>query len=144
MLYPFPYLNKHPFCRQHKKTAAPSPSPIQTILSAPESHRNQLLSSRARKINFHFRRSGITPCPEDESILCYDSIVNEKKHFVNFAVYKMLTLLISVPGGRFPRAWLQPPHFASLRCGVFSSCYSRRSRRLPLQSTKYPTIHNVL
>lgn len=31
-----------------KKMAAPSPSPIQTILSALESHQNQLLRSRAK------------------------------------------------------------------------------------------------
>ncbi len=65
--------------------AAPSPSPIQTILSAPESHQNQLLRSRAKNRNlFHFRRSGITPCPEDESILSYTPIVSKKNCFVNY------------------------------------------------------------
>src|SRR5690606_20555209 len=43
--------------------------------------------------------------------------------------------LISASGGRFPPAWPQPPHVATLRGGVFGSCYSRRSRRPPLQST---------
>lgn len=65
--------------------AAPSPSPIQTLLSALESHQNQLLRSRAknRKL-FYFRRSGITPCPEDESIFSYIHIVAQKSDFVNY------------------------------------------------------------
>ena len=69
------------------------------------------------------------------------------------------TSLISVPGGRFPRALpkvrkdivqsFPPPR---LRCGVFGyqresellspslPCYSRWSRHLPLQSTFYYTL----
>ncbi|WP_394188880.1 hypothetical protein [Paenisporosarcina quisquiliarum] len=64
---------------------------------------------------------------------------------------KVFREMISVSDGRVPRAWLQSPRrfktpapavtrrkdtgFSQhLFCGAFSSCYSRWSRRLPLQS----------
>jgi len=40
-----------------------SPSPIQTILSAPESHRISHMARGLRSIK-RYRRSGISPCPE--------------------------------------------------------------------------------
>ncbi len=60
-----------------------------------------------------------------------------KAVFVNFVAfnlmvepkYEMAAPLISVPGSRFPRATLQPPRKKTTSCGVFSCCFSRRSRR---------------
>jgi len=45
----------------------------------------------------------------------------------------VLKLLISTAGGRFPRAWLSLRVLRTL--GSQGSCYSRRSRRFPFQST---------
>ena len=64
--------------------APPSSSPIQTVLSALESH--QILPKKQarglRTTYIHYRRSGIAPCPEDESIFLYIFIIQKNLHYV--------------------------------------------------------------
>ena len=70
-------LNKHSLVVNFLNVAKPPSSPIQTLLSALESH--QILpikGSRAFEIIIsHHRRSGISPCPEDRSYLIFISLL---------------------------------------------------------------------
>ena len=43
---------------------------------------------------------------------------------------------MSATGSRFPRATPQPPRKKTTFCGVFTCCFSRRSRQHPLPSLK--------
>jgi hypothetical protein len=95
--YYFPSLNRHLFCKFHKKDGRTFTfsHPDYTVGSGitPESA-FQLAGSELYE--FHYRRSGITPCPEDESIFycCYTSIIHKKQGLVNSIVYKSLVLTL--------------------------------------------------
>src|SRR5690625_1505785 len=89
------------------------------------------------------------PSTQSVSVEYPRSLSGAKYIFVRKSVFfgYELKLLISTAGGRFPRAWLEPPRSLRSLWGLKAHgtalsfvppktfCYSRRSRRLPFQST---------